>query len=714
VAGRCYPLDVNPTGDSRALELLNEQLRRQAVELELQSQEAQALAEELEEQATELEAANLELAEALRQAEEARETAGKLEARYRLLFHSNPMPAWVYDRDTLRFLAVNASAIRKYGYSEEEFLAMTLADIRPAEDVSILEEAMAASRYELQRGDGWRHRRKDGTLMNVEIVSHGIEFDGHRNAELIIVIDVTERLRAEAELRDRTDMLRAVVDDSPLAKIILDLDLRITRWNPSAERVFGWSAEEMLGRSYDAVVPEEKRAEHARLRDDALGGKVITDVETQRRRKDGSLVDVSVSVAALRGEHGAVRGLAVIIADITERLRLETRLRQTQKMEAVGQLAGGVAHDFNNLLTVITSYSALLLGELPEESPLRADVQQIGSAAKRAAALTRQLLAFSRQQLLRPQALTLNSVVGGLEKLLRRLVREDIEIVTALDPDPGLVEADPGQVEQVIINLVVNARDAMPSGGCLTIRTCNVELDRTYLARHTEVAVLPGRYAMLSITDTGTGMTPEVEAHNFEPFYTTKAPGVGTGLGLATVYGIVKQSGGYIWVYSEPGHGTSFKVYLPRTGTGSEAGAPKTTRRSTDVTGDETVLVVEDDSALRDVACRGLRAYGYRVIEARNGREALEQCERSEEPIHMVVTDIVMPEMSGGELASRIAVRHPEIRVLLMSGYSRDDAARRRIAGAGSAFIEKPFAADRLAAMVREVLDRGRPEPHSA
>jgi PAS domain S-box-containing protein len=580
----------------REVEALNDQLRQQTIELEMQTQEAQALAEELEEQAVELETANLELAESLREAERAREAAR----------------------------------------------------------------------------------------------------------------------RAEAEVRDQADVLRAVIDESPLVKIVLDHDFRITRWNPSAERVFGWSAEEMLGESYQLVIPEEKRDEHAALRRDALRGKRIMGVETQRRRKNGSLVDVSTSVSALHAPDGSVRGFAVVMADITERLRLEARLRQTEKMEAVGQLAGGVAHDFNNLLTVITSYSALLVGELPAESPLRADVQQIESAARRAATLTRHLLAFSRQQVLRPQRLTLNGVVGGVEKLLRRLVREDIEIITALDPNAGVVEADPSQLEQVVINLVVNSRDAMPRGGTLTIRTSNVELDDSYIERHTEVAVVPGRYSMLSVTDTGSGMSREVQSRIFEPFFTTKGAGTGTGLGLSTVYGIVKQSGGYIWVYSEQGRGTVFKVYLPHAAAGHEsigpadrrtpAAIPTVTPTHTRLAGLESVLLVEDDSALRYVACRTLRNFGYHVLEARNGREALELCERHDGPIHILVSDLVMPELSGSELATRITGRRPGIKVLLMSGYAGDELARRSIARSASAFIEKPFTGHALAERVREVL----------
>ncbi len=692
-------------GRQRELEALNSELRQRIIELEAQSQAAQSMAEQLEEQAAELEAANQELAEALRETERAHGVARRSEARYRLLFDANPLPAWVYDRDTLRFLAVNQSAVREYGYSEEELLSLTLADIRPPEDVPALLDAVAASSDGLHRGGGWRHRRKDGTVLDVEIVSHGIEFDGHRNAELIIVLDVTDRLRAEAKLRDQADVLRAVVDDSPLGVIVLDLDLRISRWNPSAERIFGWSAEEVLGKSYDIVIPEERRDEHARLRADSIAGKTIMNVESQRRRKDGSLVDVSISVAALRHADGGVRGFAVVLADIAERLRLETRLRQTEKMEAVGQLAGGIAHDFNNLLTVITSYSGLLLGELPQGSPLQADVQQIGGAAKRAAALTRQLLAFSRQQVLRPQLLTLNSVVGGLEKLLRRLVREDIEITTMLDSDAGLVEADPGQLEQMIINLVVNARDAMPHGGTLTIRTSNAELDESYVELHTEAAVVPGRYVKLSVTDTGIGMTPEVRRRIFDPFFTTKAPGVGTGLGLATVYGIVKQSGGYIWVYSEPGRGAAFEIYLPHAGKTRKAGAPEARTATGRLEGNETLLLVEDDTALRSVACRALRAYGYMVLDAANGREALALCAEHDGPIHAVVTDLVMPEMGGGELSERIAARRPGIKVLLMSGYARDEVMRKNISCSGAAFIEKPFTTEMLAGRVREVLD---------
>ena len=644
---------------------------------------------------------------ALREAEEARKLARQSEALYRLLFDATPMPVWVFDRETLRFLAVNESALKQYSYSREEFLSMTLADIRPAEDVVGLRQAIADAPQQLHRLSGWRHRRKDGSLMDVEIIGHLIEFDG-RPAELILVNDVTQRRRAETELRESTDVLRAVVNDSPLAIIVLDLDLAVTRWNPAAERLLGWSAEEMLGKSYSVVIPKEKLGEHHELREDAVSGRVTMDVQTRRLRKDGSLIDVSLSVTVLRDAVGAVRGFAVVLADVTERRRLEAQFRQAQKMEAVGQLAGGIAHDFNNLLTVITSYSGLLLADLPADSAMRADVQQISGAANRAATLTRQLLAFSRQQILRPQVLALNSVVAGLEPMLRRLVREDIEIATSLDASLGAVEADPGQVEQVMVNLVVNARDAMPDGGTLTIQTANAVFDAESMLRHSDTAIAPGQYVMLAVSDTGTGMTPDIQARVFEPFYTTKEPGLGTGLGLSTVYGIVKQSDGYIWVYSEPGRGTTFRIYLPRVDTEPEHGT-RDGSHGAHLAGHETVLVVEDDAALRAVACRAIRSHGYEVLEAQNGREALEICDRHEKQIHLVVSDVVMPEMGGGDLAHRIAASHPDIKILLMSGYTRDVVARESIIRDGSAFIEKPFTLDKLAEKMREVLDGRAP-----
>jgi PAS domain S-box-containing protein len=694
------------------------QLEEQAVELEAQATEQEILTAELttanieqESLTGDLELANQELTELAVEAEEARDQAVRLEERYRLLFDRNPAPMWVFDEETLRFLAVNEAALLQYGYSKDEFLSMTLEDIRPPEDIERLRKNARPAEPALRQSRGWRHRRKDGSLIRVDIVAHGVEFEGRR-ARIVLAIDVTSRETAQEALAESSGILSAVFDDSPLAIVVFTPDLIIHRWNRAAESQFGWSAEEAIGASLFTIIPEERRQESVEMRRRLEDGAVITNFATQRRRRDGTVREVQISKCRLHSVDGNLAGFVSIISDETERKRLEAQFRQAQKMEAVGQLAGGIAHDFNNLLTVIISYSQMLLGEIPESSTSRGDVQEIKRAAERAALLTKQLLAFSRQQVLRPQTLDLNLVIGELEQMLRRLVREDIGIALSLDPALGSVAADPGQVEQIVMNLVVNARDAMPNGGRIAIETANVEFESAYQLRESETPLEAGAYVMLAVSDNGTGMTPEVQARAFEPFFTTKRLHEGTGLGLSTVYGIVKQSGGHLAMYSEPGEGTIFKIYLPRIDStinpnDSEDGASAATS-----SGGEVVLIVEDDDALRIVASRVLRQCGYVMLEASNGQEALEQCKAHEGALHLVITDMVMPEMSGMELAGYIADRYPEVRVLLMSGYTRDEAARRGIASERYAFLEKPFTPTRLAGTVRELLDglrsRGR------
>ena len=382
--------------------------------------------------------------------------------------------------------------------------------------------------------------------------------------------------------------------------------------------------------------------------------------------------------------------------------RSEERLRQAQKMEAVGRLAGGVAHDFNNLLTVITSYSALLLEDLGSDDPKRDDVDQIRKAAEGAAALTRQLLAFSRQQVLQPKALDLKATVAGAEKLLTRLIGEDIRLTTFLAPDLGVVKADPGQIEQIIMNLAVNARDAMPTGGRLTIEAANVDMDEAYARGHEPAQ--PGRYVMLALSDTGSGMDEQTKARIFEPFFTTKEPGKGTGLGLATVYGIVKQSGGFIWVYSELGHGTSFKVYLPRVDESVEAAAAPTASAEP-ARGTETVLVVEDAASVRMVTRQVLERFGYVVLEAPNGDTALHLAAKHHGPIHLLLTDVVMPGLSGRELAEQLSQLRPDMKVLYASGYADHAIVHHGILDSGIAYLQKPFTPETLARRVRQVLD---------
>ncbi|HEY2897886.1 MAG TPA: PAS domain S-box protein, partial [Gemmatimonadaceae bacterium] len=644
--------------------------------------------------------------ETARAAEDARDHALRLEERYRLLFESNPVPLWVFDLETLRFLAVNEAATVQYGYSAEEFLAMTIEQIRPPEDVPRLRETLATITPALLHSRGWRHLRKDGSQIQTESLSHRIEFAG-RPAYIVLSMDVTERMAAEAALEQSNTILGAVVDDSPLAIVIAAPDLTISRWNDAAVKQFGWTAEEAIGQSLLMLIPDDRREEFTEQRARLEAGVVVTNFETQRIRRDGTVRDVNISKCALRSG-GELSGIVSIISDSTDRKRLEAQYRQAQKMEAVGQLAGGVAHDFNNLLTVIISYSQMLLADIAEDSSARADVQEIKGAAERAALLTKQLLAFSRQQVLRPHILDLNLVIGGLEHMLRRLLREDIGIVLTLDQDLGAVAADPGQIEQIVMNLVVNARDAMPGGGRLSVETMNVSFDSPYQVRASEAQLEAGAYVMIAVSDNGSGMSAQVQARIFEPFFTTKRMNEGTGLGLSTVYGIVKQSGGYITVYSEIGHGTTFKIYLPRVDAAADSAVLDDGASMHSTKGGETVLIVEDDNALRTVACRALQQCGYEVLVASDGAEALEQCARHGGGLHLVVTDMVMPEMSGIELAESIALSYPEIKVLLMSGYTRDEAARRGIASDRYAFLEKPFTPSKLAAKVRELLDGGR------
>jgi two-component system cell cycle sensor histidine kinase/response regulator CckA len=496
------------------------------------------------------------------------------EARYRALFESSPQPMWVYDKDTLAFRAVNEAAVLHYGYSREEFAALTLDDIRPPADIAAVHEAVAQP-AEARRV--WRHRKKDGSIIAVEIKAHDFEFEGRRS----------------------------------------------------------------------------------RL---------------------------------------------ILANDVTERLHLEEQLRQSQKMEAIGRLAGGVAHDFNNVLSVILSYGDMLLAELKPGNPMREDVEEIKKAGTRAADLTRQLLMFSRQQVLAPKVLDLNAVLTSMDKMLQRILGADVDLVSLPTVPLGRVRVDPSSMEQIVMNLVVNARDAMPVGGKLTMETGNVILDEAYARDH--VGVMPGPHVMLAVTDSGTGMDKATLTRIFEPFFTTKESGKGTGLGLSTVFGIVQQSGGSVWVYSELGRGTTFKVYLPRVDADVEdarAQEPPTTLR-----GSETILLVDDDDQLRVVAKSILQESGYHVIESRNAGEALLHSEKHGGTIDLLLSDVVMPQMSGPELARRLSTVRPEMRVLCMSGYTDDSIVRHGVLEAHLAYIQKPITPVTLATKVREVLDGGK------
>jgi signal transduction histidine kinase/CheY-like chemotaxis protein len=533
------------------------------------------------------------------------------------------------------------------------------------------------------------------------------EAHDERGAELGAV--VRSMTQAEEALHREREFLAAALESLTDGIVACDADVVLTVANRAARQLCAlpdgplprgrWSGPHDLyaADGNTRLAPEH----HPLLR--ALAGEAVENVEVVLAPESGQRRAILASGRPIVDARGTKLGAVVALHDVTEERWLEAQFRQAQKMEAVGQLAGGVAHDFNNLLTVISSYSEMVLQGLAPSDPNRADLEEIRHAALRAAGLTRQLLAFSRKQVMQPRVLDLNSeVVAGVEKMLRRLIGEDIELVTALDSNLGLVNADPGQLEQVIVNLAVNARDAMPEGGRLVIQTANVELGAEGAGRH--LGAKPGLYVMLAISDTGTGMSRETVARMFEPFFTTKDPGKGTGLGLATVHGIVKQSSGDIWVYSEPGQGTTFKVYLPRADSQVADAVPVLPRQHVRGRG-ETILLVEDDAALRGLARKILVAGGYAVLEARTGEEAMAVCARGEQPVDLIVTDAVMPGMSGRALAERLAAVRPTARLLLISGYTDDDILRRGILDPRMAFLQKPFTPGALAQKVREVLD---------
>jgi len=499
------------------------------------------------------------------------------EERYGMLFGSNPQPMWVFDVNTLAFLDVNDAAVRHYGYSRREFLAMSIMDLLPPENAPGLHHGL--ERTGSTRGEVAliQHQRKDGAIVDMELVSHEMELDGCR-ARLVQATDISERTRARAALQHSED-----------------------------------------------------------------------------------------------------------------------QLRQAQRMDAAGRLAGGVAHDFNNLLTTLRGFSELLLRDLPEQDRRRRDVEQIQKAADRGALLTRQLLSFGSQEALEPRPIDINTLVRNLEGLIQRLVGADIRFVTELRPGLGAVRMDPGQLEQVLVNLVLNARDAMFSGGTLTIETGERQISGTSRGR----SIRPGWYVVLAVSDTGSGMDGETLAHVFEPFFTAHTPAPRAGLGLSIVYGIVRQCGGVVRMSSEPGHGTTVKVFLPR----EESDSESATAVAPSLRGDETILLVEDEDGVRELMWKILTEHGYTVLEARHGRDALSVAEGCGEPIHLLLSDVVMPEMGAGELTAQLLARRSEMKVLFVSGYTNDEIVRRGVSRKNAAFIQKPFQPEELMQKVREVLD---------
>lgn len=806
------------------------------------------------------------------------------EARYRLLFDSNPHPMWVYDRETLSFLAVNEAAVAHYGYSKDEFLAMTIKDIRPAEDVPALLEHLARGTTEFKPSGNWRHRKKDGTIIEVEISGHALNFGG-RPAKLILAHDITDRRRAEEALRETGE--RLLKQESALLELIQgeifapDLDVALRQITEAVARTLGvervgiWrytedrscircvDLYELSKRRHSAgtelreaafpayfhalatskIIVTEDACQDSRTREfseaylSPLGIRSMMDVpirfwgrlegvlryeavglrrqwmqdeqifamamanlialayeQWERRRAEQALQEsesalrsffnssplmmgmvkivdhdvlhlsgnaaaarlLGVSVEAMRNRRASELGIpdavvrnwidryreserrggpvqfeydfetpeglrwlsatacpittlpqgrslfAYVVEDVTERKHLEGQLRQAQKMEAVGRLAGGIAHDFNNLLTVILGYSQLLLSKLSQHDDTRKQIEGIKQAGERAAALTNQLLTFSRRQMIQPRVLSLNEVVHGAVNMLTRLIGEDIQLTTSLQRDLRPVKADRGQLDQVLLNLAVNARDAMPQGGKLIIETANVE--RESRSPSFGSGGNPTRWVRLTVRDTGLGMDQKTLVHLFEPFFTTKEFGKGTGLGLATVYGIVTQNGGTIAVDSAPGCGTSFIIDLPAVDAEEweiEAQAPPLTISR----GTETILLVEDEGMVREYVRKVLAEHGYHILESATGDEALRHCQEYPGTIHLLLTDTIMPGLNGRQLAEQIAAQRPSIKVLFMSGYPNEVLAFDSVLGQVPAFLQKPVSPDALLQKVRESLD---------
>ena len=514
------------------------------------------------------------------------------------------------------------------------------------------------------------------------------------------------RKRSDEELKESEEIYRTLVESSTDAILMMDKERDIISYNHAFLDLFGYDKNEIEGRSI-RVIHKSDESFHS-FRDTTypvIDRDGFIRIEWDFMRKDGTIFPVETVISAIKSPDGPISGYVAIIRDITDRKKLEAQLQQAQKMEAVGTLAGGVAHDFNNLLTTIIGNADLMSMDLSKDDPLCESIAMIKRAGQSAASLTRQLLAFSRKQVIQPKILDLNEVIRGTEKMLGRLIREDVEMKTSLEPTLWPVKIDPGQTEQVMVNLVVNARDAMPNGGKLTIKTANVDLDEDFF--HSEgIKPACGTYVMIAVSDTGIGMDEETQLRIFEPFFTTKERSKGTGLGLATVYGIVKQNAGYIFAYSKPGQGATFKVYLPRV-EGEATSFEKEQGPMNGFKGSETILLVEDDDTLRDLAKKILQKHGYSVLDAHNGEKALRVTDKHHGPLHLILTDVVMPGMNGREVVEHLQSLRQEIKVLYMSGYLDNEIAPHGILDPGINFIEKPFTPNSLAMKVRRVLDQG-------
>jgi PAS domain S-box-containing protein len=598
---------------------------------------------------------------------------------------------WIY-------LYLNEAAARQGRQPREKLLGRSMLEVYPGIEQTpmfeLLRQCMETrTAHHFENEFSYADGSRGWFDLRLEPVPDGV---------FILSLDITEQKRAEQE----NQLLVTAIHQAAEAVIITRSDGSIVYVNPAFEKISGYSREEALGHN--------PRILRSGKQDDAFYREMWKTLTSGRiwsgriinRRRDGTLFTEETTISPVIDPEGSISNYVCVKRDVTRELSLEEQFRQSQKMEAIGQLAGGVAHDFNNLLSLIIGYSDVLLQSLPERDPMRSDVLEIHRAGERASALTRQLLTFSRKQPLNPQILDLNAVVAGMEEMLRRLIGEQIELVVNLASSLASVRADAGQIEQVILNLCVNARDAMPKGGRLTISTTNVALDQSFREAHFESG--EGPHVMLAVSDNGFGMEESVRRRVFEPFFTTKPADKGTGLGLSTVYGIVRQSGGSIWMYSEVGTGTTFKIYLPESTGSVRKVTPPSQARLQEQTG-ETILLVEDEPAVRKLTARFLRTSGYNVVEVANGEDAITEYEKQPERFDLVLTDVSMPRLSGTDLVTRLRAAHPELRALFMSGYIENTVTQFEDLDHQAHFIAKPFTAAELSRKVREALLEPRP-----
>jgi two-component system, cell cycle sensor histidine kinase and response regulator CckA len=620
------------------------------------------------------------------------------EKKYRTLFNSAQDMIFIHDLEG-RFLEVNQTACDCLGYSREEFAQMSLEDIAAPEYAVLIQDRIKKLKESGHLVFESIDLTRDKVSIPVEVNATIIEYSG-KPALLSIARDITKRKKTEESLLQYQYAIETSMDIISA----IDHQYRYIFTNETFLRYRGLKREQVVGHTIPEVIGEEFFFESIKPNlDRSLNGEIVR-FEISREFPNMGIRFLSMIYYPIRDEHDLIRGIVAFSRDITDSRHLEAQYLQSQKMESIARLAGGVAHDFNNLLTAIIGYADLAVMEIPETAPYYHDIIEIKKTADRAAALTRQLLAFSRRQIIEMKNMDLNDIIISMDKMIRRLIGEDIELVTIINHDIWTVRVDPGQMEQVLVNLVVNARDAMPRGGRLTLETANVILGEEYIIRHAQI--VPGKYVMMAVSDTGSGMSEETKSHAFEPFFTTKGVGKGTGLGLSTCYGIVKQSGGYIWLYSELDHGTTIKIYLPRVDENAGKFLTEETFEALQG-GNDTILLVEDEPTVRAFTKRILTEAGYHVHEASDGREALKVAELlGNEQIHLLLTDVVMPHMGGKELSKKLLELRPDIQVLFISGYTINSIVHDSVLDAGIEFVQKPFTSEALLRKIRKILKK--------